>query len=146
MFIGTSLHPTEADPNEPIEAFTEYAADQLWIFSHLSQFVGMALVMAALLLLFYQMEHAGGWSRIAKGGAIASLTLTAVLQAVDGFALKAIVDTWAAAPTPQKEAIFYAAYAVRQIEIGLVRFSSLVFGLTVTLGGIALLSDRTYPK
>lgn len=33
LLIGTYLHPLGADPNEPVAAFTEYAADQLWVAS-----------------------------------------------------------------------------------------------------------------
>jgi hypothetical protein len=29
LFIGTYLHPMEADPNQAIAAFAEYAADRL---------------------------------------------------------------------------------------------------------------------
>ena len=148
LFVGTFLHPSEADPNEPIAAFTEYAADQLWVVSHLTQFAGIASMVTALLLVVHQMELSRGWAQIAKGGLIASLALAAALQAIDGIALKAIVDRWAAAPPIQiqKEGLFYAAYAVRQVEIGLAALSSLLFGITVTVCGIALLVDRTYPQ
>jgi hypothetical protein len=56
------------------------------------------------------------------------------------------VDAWAAAPAAQKEVAFHAALAVRRVEIGLASMVSLLFGLTVTGYGIALLVDHTYPK
>jgi hypothetical protein len=87
-----------------------------------------------------------GWARIAAAGAIASLTATTTLQAVDGIALKVMVEAWAAAPASEKEVAFHAALAVRQVEIGLASTLSLLFGLTVTIYGVALLIDRTYPK
>jgi hypothetical protein len=148
LFLGTYLHPMSADPNEAVVAFTEYAADRLWVASHLTQLAGVALMVAALLLLARQLESANGagWPRLAAGGAIASLAVATALQAVDGIALKAAVDAWAAAPATQKEAAFYAAFAVRQVEIGLAATGSLLFGLTVTVYGVALLRDRTYPK
>lgn len=148
LFVGTYLHPLEADPNEAAAAFTEYAADHLWIASHLSQLAGVALMVVALLFLAQQLESVSGtcWSRIAAGGAIASLAITTALQAVDGIALKVMVDTWATAPAAQKEVAFHAAFAVRQVEIGLASTLSLLFGLTVTVYGVALLVDRTYPK
>lgn len=148
LFVGTYLHPLEADPNEAVAAFTEYAADQLWVASHLMQFVGVALMVAALLFLARQLEAASGTggAHIAAGGAIASLALTAALQAVDGIALKVMVDTWAAAPVAQQEVAFHAAFAVRQVEIGLASMLSLLLGLTVTMYGGALLVNPTYPK
>jgi hypothetical protein len=42
--------------------------------------------------------------------------------------------------------LFYAAFAVRQIEIGLASIMSLLLGLTVAIYGIALLIDRSFPK
>src|SRR4030095_446763 len=106
LLVGTRLHPMRADPNNPVAAFTEYAADRLWIASHLIQLAGIALIVAALLLLSRRLEatKAGPWSRFAAAGAIASLGVTTALQAVDGVALKAMVDTWAAAPAGQKDA------------------------------------------
>lgn len=148
LFVGTYLHPQEADPNEAVAAFAEYAADHLWVASHLTQLAGVALMVAALLFLAQQLEAGSGtgWSRVAAGGAIASLAVAAALQAVDGIALKVMVDAWAAAPASQKEITFHAAFAIRQVEIGLASMLSLLFGLTVTVYGVALLVDRTYPK
>ena len=86
------------------------------------------------------------WTRIGAGGAIVSMTLAAALQAVDGIALKAIVDVWAGAPGAQQEAAFYAAFAVRQVEIGLASLLSLFFGVTVIVYGGALRMDEVYPR
>jgi hypothetical protein len=148
LFVGTYLHPLKADPNEAVAAFTGYAADRLWVASHLMQLAGVGLVVAALLLLARELESAGGtgWSRVAAGGAIASLAVAAVLQAVDGIALKVAVDTWAAAPAAQKDVAFHTAFAIRQVEIGLASVLSLLFGVTATLYGIALIVDRAYPN
>jgi len=137
-----------ADPSDALAAFTEYAADRLWVASHLTQLAGVALMVAALLVLTQQLEESSGptWARIATCGAIASLAAAAALQAVDGVALKFMVDAWAAAPAAQKESAFHAAFAVRQVEVGLASMLCLVMGVTVTLYGGALLSARAYPK
>jgi len=148
LFMGTYLHPSTADPNEAVAAFTEYAADHLWVASHLTQLAGVTLMVAALLFLSHQLESLSGtgWARIAAGGAIASLAVATALQAVDGVALKAMVNAWAAAPAAQKDGVFLAAFAVRQVEIGLASLASLFMGLTVTVYGGVLLVDRTYPQ
>ena len=148
LFIGTFLHPLGADPNDAVAAFTEYAADHLWVASHLIQLAGVTLMATALLFLTQQLEErrGKGWARIAAGGAIASLAVAAALQAVDGIALKVMVDAWAAALPEQKNGAFQAAFAVRQIEIGLASMLSLLLGLTASVYGVALLADRTYPK
>ena len=147
LLAGTYLHPMQADPNDAVEAFTEYAADELWIASHLLQLAGCALIAAALLLLSRRLETtiAAAWARVAGGAAVTSLAVVAALQAVDGVALKVMVDNWAAAPATHKEAALYAAFAVRQVEIGLASIASLLFGLTVTVYGLALLQARLYP-
>jgi hypothetical protein len=148
LFVGTYLHPLGADPNDAVAAFTEYAADRLWVTSHLTQLVGVALMVMALLFLTQQLEERPGrtWARIAAGGAIAGLAVVAALQAVDGIALKVMVDTWDAALSEQKDAVFHAAFAVRQIEIGLASMLSLILGFTTSVYGMALLADRTYSK
>ncbi len=148
LFFGTFLHPMHADPNDSVAAFAEYAADRLWIASHLMQLAGVASMVVALLLLAQQLElrRRSDVTRIAAAGAIASLALAAALQAVDGIALKTMVDAWAEAPAPQKESAFRAAFAVRQIEVGLASMFCLSIGMTAAVFGVALLSDGFYPK
>jgi hypothetical protein len=147
LFAGTYLHPMEAEPNDAVEAFTEYAADELWIASHLMQLTGFTLIVAALLCLARRLEATNGaiWSRLAAGGAVASLALATALQAVDGVALKVMVDNWVAAPAAHKEAALYAAFAVRQVEIGLASTASILFGLTVIVYAVALLRAGIHP-
>src|SRR5207249_1064005 len=60
LFVGTYLHPMGADPNQAVAAFTEYAADNLWVASHLTQLAGVALMVAALLLLAHQLRMGSG--------------------------------------------------------------------------------------
>ncbi|HET7681533.1 MAG TPA: hypothetical protein VFK79_15520 [Xanthobacteraceae bacterium] len=144
--LGTSMHPMQADPNNAAAAFAEYAVDRNWIGSHLLQFVGAALLVAFLLLLARQLRGSLAVLRpLASGGAIASLAVAAALQAVDGVALKAAVDAWAGAPGAEKPAAFSAAFAVRQIEIGLASLLSILFGATAALYGLLLYGDGRYP-
>jgi hypothetical protein len=148
LSIGTLLHPMQADPNRPVEAFAEYAASRLWVASHLAQLGGLALIVTALLLLARQLElrHQTSWARVTAAGAVTSLAIAAALQAVDGIALKFMVDVWVDAPATQKDMIFHAAFAVREVEVGLASMLSLLFGLTAALYGAAFLYDRTYPR
>ena len=69
----------------------------------------------------------------------------AALQAVDGVALKALVDRWAAATGEARPLAFEAAYAVRQVEIGLAALLSLLGGLTLIAFGLAVLGSARYP-
>ena len=148
LFVGTFLHPSNADPNNPLAAFTEYAANRPWIASHLMQLFGIILIVVALVFLSRLMSNGGGasWAYLGVVGAGSSLSVAGVLQAVDGIALKQMVDSWAAASAADKEMLFLAAFAVRQIEIGLASILGLLFGITVAVYGIALVSDGSFPK
>jgi len=148
LFIGTYLHPMQADPNRPLEAFAEYAADRFWIASHLIQLAGVAFIVTALVLIARQLElrNRTSWGRVAAGGAVSSLAIAAALQAVDGIALKHMVDAWARAPASEKDMLFHATFAVRQVEAGLASMLSLLLGFTATLYGAAFLVDGTYPR
>lgn len=148
LFVGTYLHPMDADPNVPLAAFTEYAADHHWVASHLMQLSGVILMVGALLLLSRRLADgpAAEWATLGMAGAIASLAVAGALQAVDGVALKAMVNSWAAAQEPERAALFQAAFGVRQIEIGLASIGSLFFGLTVSIYGTALFIDHRFPR
>ena len=56
LFVSTLMHPLEADPNDAAAAFTEYAADRLWVGTHLGQFLGVAIIVAALVMLSRSLE------------------------------------------------------------------------------------------
>ena len=49
FFIATLLHPLGSDPNDPVAAFTEYAADNLWVATHLGQFIGVVAIAVGLI-------------------------------------------------------------------------------------------------
>ena len=148
LFAGTWLHPISADPNQPLAAFAEYAANQYWVASHLLQLLGVVLMVAALILLSHMMAEGPAHTASTLGavGAASSLAVAGALQAVDGVALKAMVNAWAAAPARDQQMLFHAAFAVRQIEIGLASIFSLRSGLTFSLYGVALLADPRFPK
>ena len=148
LFAGTYLHPMSADPNQPLAAFTEYAANHYWVASHLIQLLGVILMVAALILLSQKLAEGPADTAAILGavGAASSLALAGALQAVDGVALKAMVNAWAAAPERDQQMLFHAAFAVRQIEIGLASIFSLLSGITFLIYGVALLIDARFPK
>lgn len=147
LFIATLLHPMEADPNDAVAAFTEYAADPFWVTSHLGQFVGVLLLGAGLVALAAVLDPGAplAWAQIGRLGTTVSVAATAALQAVDGVALKVVVDRWAAAEGAERTRAFEAAFAVRQVEIGLASLTGLTFGLTITVFGVAMLLGRRFP-
>ncbi|MBW4651760.1 MAG: hypothetical protein KME20_01685 [Kaiparowitsia implicata GSE-PSE-MK54-09C] len=147
LFVSTLLHPLNSDPNDPPAAFAEYAADSLWVWSHLGQFLGVALLGMALVALAttFNPGQAAAWSRFGQAGAAAIIAVAAVLQAVDGVALKVMVDRWAADTEETRVFVFEAAFAVRQIEIGLASLLSLLSGFTLIIFGVSIVLSPRYP-
>jgi hypothetical protein len=146
LFIGTFLHPAHADPNDPIAAFTEYAAHDPWVNVHLIQLLGVGLMVLAVVLFSKMIENnrAGILTQLGNTAAAASLALAAVLQAVDGVALKVMVDRWASSAGPEKDMLFYAALGVRQIEVGTASMFCILMGCTVILYGLAQKVDGRF--
>jgi hypothetical protein len=147
LFAATLLHPMRADPSDPAAAFAEYAADSLWVASHLGQFLGVAVLGVALVALAGVMEagRPAAWARIGTFGTAASVAMAAALQAVDGVALKVMVDRWMDASGEARARAFEGAFAVRQVEIGMASLLSVLFGLTIVVFGIAMLVGRRFP-
>ena len=147
LFAGTLLHPTESDPNVPVAAFTEYAANTFWVWSHLMQFAGVFGLSMAFVAFASTFESGrpAAWSRLGLAGTIAIIAVGAALQAVDGVALKVMVDRWAAATGDASAITFEAAFAVRQIEIGLASLLSILLGFTLIALSIAILFSTRYP-
>jgi hypothetical protein len=147
LLASTLLHPLGSDPNDAPAAFAEYAADSLWVWTHLGQFLGFAALGTALVGLASTVEpgRAAAWARVGLVGTAAGIAVAAALQAVDGVALKVVVERWAGASGDARALAFEAAFAVRQVEVGLASLLSLTWGLTLVAFGLALLSSARYP-
>jgi hypothetical protein len=140
LFVATILHPMHASPGDAPAAFAEYALDRFWVVTHLGQLLGVVLIATGLVALSWKLRagHAGAWALLAALATVVSVSLAGALQAVDGVALKFAVDRWAASPEGARATAFEAAFAVRQVEVGLASLMEMSFGLTALLYGIAL--------
>ena len=138
MLFGTFLHPMHADPAVPAKAFAEYAQDRFWLAAHLVQFLGVAVLLISVLQLTGRLLRDGLVTAL-RTGTGTSLALAAALQAVDGVALKQMVDLWAAAELPEQDALLAAATAVRAVEIGFAAIFGMVLGLSLALLGVVLM-------
>jgi hypothetical protein len=158
LFLGLLLtivvgyfHPDHTSANDHVATFTEYAESNIWIAVHLGQFVAMVVVIAGLLMLYSSYKFGSGlavWVNRASAvsGAIA-LTLYAVLQAVDGVALKHAVDAWLQAPEAEKAIRFAAAETVRWLEWAVRSYQSYMLGLTFLLFALVIvMPGRRIPK
>ncbi len=147
LVVATVLHPSAAHPGDAPAAFAEYALDQFWVATHLGQLLGVVLLATGLVTLSWKLRagRAGAWALLACLAAVASVSLAGALQAVDGVALKFMVDRLASSTEAARALVFEAAFGVRQIEIGLASLMGTFFGLTVLLYGIALLLSPIAP-
>jgi hypothetical protein len=148
--LGNSLHPAREDPMDKPRVFQEYAQSDAWIVAHLGQFAGYLFGFAGLIvlaqLLLGERARAAVAAYLGMAAATATVAVGAVLQAVDGIALKAMVDSWAQASGPQQAVVFGAAESVRWLEIGINSLFRLLQGTTLIVLGLALtLSDR-FPR
>src|SRR5207249_7221834 len=87
------------------------------------------------------------WSN--RFGAVAAgvtLALYAVLQAVDGVALKQAIDAWASAPDVEKAARFASAEAIRWLEWGVRSYQNFALGLALLLFAAAVVRTAWIPR
>ncbi len=149
-FSAGILHPDREMANNHPAVFAEYAASTNWTMIHLGQFAGVAVIVAGLLALFSALTDdlgTPGWAnRYAAVCAIAALALYAVLQAVDGVALKQAVDAWASAPEGEKAGRFASAETIRWLEWGVRSYQSFVLGLSFLLFGTAIVLSARIAK
>jgi hypothetical protein len=143
LTIGTVLHPAHADPGSPAAAFVEYAGVSrgMWLAGHLLRLGGAAGMVLVVVLLTGTVDGTQGsaWARAATVFGSAGLATAAVLQVVDGVALKAMVDLWSGAGE-DRAALFAGALAVRQVEIGLDSLFALLLAAALLAFGFGLLT------
>ncbi len=150
-FIGGFLHPQEPlGPNDHPTAFAAYAASANYTAVHLIAFVGEALIIAGLLVLFFAFNPLQGGPRwVGLFGALAggvTLAVYGVLQAVDGIALKQAADAWVGAPVADKATRFATAETIRWLEWGARSYHSFMLGLTLVLFAILIVWTARVPR
>src|SRR3712207_1202003 len=104
IVVSTLFHASSEDLMDNPVVFAAYAESDTWIAAHIGQFAGVMLVFAggfaALHRLLVKSESATAsvltWFGLVTAILVASSF--AILQAVDGIALKIAVDTWYAIP------------------------------------------------
>ncbi len=151
LFFGAGLlHPAREPANSHAAVFAEYAASANWTAVHLGQFVGSALLLAGLIVLFFALNvrsSGAAWvARFAAVSAVVTLGLTAVLQAVDGVALKQAVDAWAASPASEQSARFASAETIRWLEWAARSYQFFMLGVTFVLFGAAISWAGSVPR
>src|SRR5919106_3109755 len=148
VIVSTAIHPSTEDPSNHPLVFAEYASDDSWIAIHIGQFAGVIMVFAggfvALYRLLVQSESSTASTLAWIGLAFAIMTASAfaVLQAVDGIALKMAVDSSVAAPSEDKAITFRVAEGIRFIEYGTNSIFRILQGLAAIMFGVAIVKSK----
>lgn len=133
-------HPGTAPANDHHASFTEYAHSDNWTLVHLGQFAGMAVLIIGLLTLGLAIDaYSGTAGKFGAVSGIVALGLYAVLQALDGVALKQVVDAWVSAPEAEKAGRLASAEAIRWLEWAFRSYQSFILGVTFLLYAIVIL-------
>ena len=158
FLVSTLMHPGGEDPTNHPLVFAEYAQDNLWIASHMGQFAGGMLVFVGGFVALFRLLHIRSESGIASALAWLGLAVTiaagsalAVLQAIDGIALKMAVDAWYATTVPAgdgvEEAItFRVAEGIRWTEIAANSFFRILQGAVGIIFGVAIAVSATLSR
>src|SRR5687767_15143630 len=119
LAVVTQLFHPSHDENNHSVIFEKYAHEDQWVAVHFGQFAGVMVALAGFLVLHRFFESRGRdavLARLAFGATIATAAVYAVLQAVDGTALKEASDAWAGATGAEKDLRFADAETVRWTE------------------------------
>jgi hypothetical protein len=147
------FHPTSEDLMDNPVVFAVYAESDSWIAAHIGQFAGVMLVFAggfvALHRLLVKSESGTTASALAWFGLVAAIITAstyAILQAVDGIALKIAVDTWYAIPPAadveeEKAIAFRVAEGIRWTEIGINSYFRILQGTVGIIFGVAIVKS-----
>jgi hypothetical protein len=152
IIVSTMFHPSSQPlTNHPL-VFAEYAASKTWIASHIGQFAGVMLVFAGgfvtlqRLLTNSEACVAKALALVGLATAIVAASTFAILQAVDGIALKRAVDSWAAAQANEKVVAFRVAEGIRWIEIGINSIFGILRGSVGVIFGAAIAMSGLLPR
>jgi hypothetical protein len=140
------LHPSGAEDDHQA-IFTEYAESDVWVATHFAEFVLVLVAFAGLLVLCSVVRREAPYLALLAAGAVIVTSATwAVLQGVDGVALKQAVDAWTAGSGTEQAARFADAESVRWIEWGLQSYFRVVLAIAFLLLGAAGVVSRLVPS
>ncbi|HJT46964.1 MAG TPA: hypothetical protein VJ729_02190 [Nitrososphaeraceae archaeon] len=147
VIVSTMLHPSREDPANHHLVFMEYTNSDSWIAIHIGQFVGGIMVFGwgfgvlHSLLVRSESSTTSALSWIGFAVAIMTASAIAILQAIDGIALKMGVDSWIAVRAEEKDMIFRAAEGIRWIEYGTNSIFRILQGTVAAIFGLAIVKN-----
>jgi hypothetical protein len=152
VIVSTLFHASAEDPSNQPLVFTAYASSNSWTAVHFGQLAGVIMVFAGGFVTLFRllaqsetlMASALAWIGVALS--IMTAGAFAVLQAVDGVALKMAVDSWVAAPSEEKAITFRVAEGIRFIEYGTNSIFRILQGIVAVIFGVAIIKSNLLSK
>jgi hypothetical protein len=150
VFVTESLHPHRQPPSDSQLAFSEYAHNVNWSEIHVAQFFAILLLLLGFISLYKYLRSDDGLTAAFAWLGVLCATVTigifALLQAIDGFTLRFVIDRWMHAATPEKISAFRIAEAIRWIEIAFNGYFRIMLGVVLLLYGLSLSFTKLFPK
>jgi len=139
------LHPLgPADDHKAI--FTECAASDVWVATHLAEFLLVLVAFAGLLVLCYALRQETPYLALLAAGAPSRLRGYGPPSKVSmGSRSSRRSIAWVAAPGSEKASRFADAESVCWIEWGLQSYFRVVLGVALLLLGAAAAASRLVP-
>ena len=140
------LHPRTTGTADTAR-FELIADSSLWKIDHYLVAVVVLMTLAGFVALGRYVEDTPGqpWARLAVAGGIAATAIGLLVAAIDGYALKAVIDRWADAGSPSEGPLLEAVHAVEAISTGVFNtFNGTVVGIIPVLGGLAVLRSGRF--
>ena len=147
IIMSTLFHASSEDLMDNPVVFEVYAESNTWIAAHIGQFAGVALVFAGGFVALFRLlvgSESGTASALAWFGLVTAILVAgsfAILQGVDGIALKIAVDNWYAIPpadSEEKAIAFRVAEGIRWTEIGINSYNRILQGAVAIIFGVGI--------
>ncbi len=147
-FTVNAVYPRTFQAGVTEESLTLMAESPIWEGVHIGiMFTGL-LILSGMVALYRSIsqEPGAGLARLGYTTAVVGGCIFLVSVAIDGFAMKAVAESWISASEAQKAVAFQVAYAVGQVNFGIYSIWFIIFfGVTLILYGLAIGLSDVYP-
>jgi hypothetical protein len=144
--IAASHFHGGTDPQNLVGVLPQYAANPYWKAVHLGQFLGLLLIVGALMLVLNDLRRASPLATLGGVAAVVALSSYAANQALDGIAIQFVARAFVEAPAQERAMALSIAEAVRHIEQGLSGMVATNLGIAFALLGGAIILSRVLPS
>lgn len=145
--VGNGLHPHTADP-DPAPAIDAIAVSAPWVAIHLAIIIAILLLVGGLVGLTGLLRNGRGQrlSELGLAAAVVGGAIVVTSLAIDGFAMKALADSWVTGPDAGSAQALAMAATVKTTGLGIWSAGMLVFfGLAFICYGASIAAGGSVP-